>query len=207
MLELGFQVVGALAVPHCAAPAVALSVEISSPVELKSLSLQTQVRIEAPARRYTTAEQEDLRELFGDPSRWTRTLTDLLWANVATPVAGFSGKTAVEVLLPVTFDFNVAAAKYFDAIDGVVPLRLMFSGTVFYAGGDGALQVALLPWRAEARFLFPAALWRRTLELYFPNTAPMHLDRGVFDRLRQFQVSRGLATVERALEVLLEGAS
>jgi hypothetical protein len=205
MPELTFRVVDALAVPHSAAPAVALTLELGCSAEVRSVALQTQVRIEAPARQYTAAEQEGLRELFGEPSRWGRTLTGLLWANVTTPVGPFTGSARVEVVLPVTFDLSVAAAKYFEAVDGAVPLRLMFSGTVFHAGDDGGLQVTLLPWSSEARFAFPASLWKRTLDIHYPNRAALQLERGVFERLRRFQVDRGLPSIERALEELLEG--
>ena len=36
--------------------------------------------------------------------------------------------------------------------DGDVPLNLLFSGTIFYEGDDGALQVAQISWEKEAKF-------------------------------------------------------
>jgi hypothetical protein len=207
MAELGFRVIDALAVPHSAAPAVALRLELVTATPVRYLALQTQVRIDAPARRYTATEQDGLRELFGEPARWSQTLRGVLWANVTTTVGPFSESAEIEVQLPVTFDFSVSAAKYFEAVEGEVPLRLFFSGTVFHTREDGALQAALLPWSSEARFAFPAALWRRTLDLHFPNRAALQLERGVVERLRRFQADRGLVTLERALEVLLESAA
>jgi hypothetical protein len=205
MPELSFRVLHALAVPHSAAPAVALGLEVTTDIAVRSVALQTQVRIDAPARQYTTAEQEGLRELFGEPSRWGHTLRGLLWANVTSTMGPFSSTAEVELALPVTFDFSLAAAKYFEAVEGEVPLRLFFSGSVFYAREDGALQAALLPWSSEARFAFPARLWKQTLELHFPNRAALQLERDVFERLRRFQIDRGLISLDRALEVLLEG--
>ena len=58
----------------------------------------------------------------------------------ASFVPGFEGSTTVDLQVPCTFDFNVAATKYFEGLsDGDIPLRMMFSGTVFYADEEGAL--------------------------------------------------------------------
>jgi hypothetical protein len=44
---------------------------------------------------------------------------------------------------------------------------LQFSGTVFYARGDGTLQVMLIPWDKEVRFKLPLKTWK---ELMDPTT-------------------------------------
>jgi hypothetical protein len=45
----------------------------------------------------------------------------------------FIGELLVDLELPCTFDINVAATKYFHALDsGDIPVALMFSGTLFY---------------------------------------------------------------------------
>ena len=50
---------------------------------------------------------------------------------------GFTGQHRVELPVPCTYDFEVAAAKYLHALDdGEIPLLFLFSGTVF-AKGDG----------------------------------------------------------------------
>jgi hypothetical protein len=203
--ELSFSVVGARAVEHAAAPSLALVVRIESAAEVRSVLLQTQVRIDAPRREYSAQEQQGLRELFGEASQWSRSLTGILWANASAVVKPFTGSTEVELPLPVTFDFSVAAAKYFEAVEGRVPLLALFSGTVFFARDDGALQTSQLPWSNEARGVVDASLWRRTLDHYFPGRAALQVDRTVLERLRRFQVDRGLASVDHALERLLEG--
>jgi hypothetical protein len=204
--ELDFSVVGARAIEHAAAPSLALLVRIASASEVRSLLLQAQVRIEAPRREYSAEEQAGLKELFGEPARWSRTLTGLLWANTNTVVKGFTGSAELELALPVTFDFSVAAAKYFEAVQGAVPLTVLFSGTVFFARDDGALQASQLSWTKEARGSIDASLWRRTLDHYFPGRAALQIDRSVLEKLRRFQVERGLASVDHALERLLEAA-
>ncbi len=48
-------------------------------------------------------------------------------------VPPFAKETVVELQVPCTFDFNVAATKYFHGLaDGDLPLNFLFSGTVFY---------------------------------------------------------------------------
>ncbi len=75
-----------------------------------------------------------------------------------TAVPGFTGSATVELQVPCTFDFNVAATKYFHGIEnGEIPLCFLFSGTVFYDGGDGSPQVAPISWSKEARFRLPRA--------------------------------------------------
>ena len=82
----------------------------------------------------------------------------MLWTNAATTVTAFTGSTTVELQVPCTFDFNVAATKYFHGIEsGEIPLCFLFSGTVFYDGGDGSPQVAPISWSKEARFRLPVA--------------------------------------------------
>ena len=57
-------------------------------------------------------------------------------------VPSFAGGTTVNLELPCSFDFNLAATKYFHALEaGEIPITVMFSGTVFYAESDGRLQV------------------------------------------------------------------
>lgn len=109
--------------------------------------------------------------------------------------------------MPCTFDFNVAATKYFHAVsDGEVPLFLLFSGSVFYEGVDGLLQVAPISWDKEARFRLPVSLWRDMMEAYYPNTAWLCLRKDAFERLYQFKMLHGIPTWEEALETLVRNA-
>ena len=112
----------------------------------------------------------------------------------------------VDVNVPCTFDFNVATTKYFDALeDGEAPLLLLFSGTIFYAGEDGALQVTQIPWSAESPFRLPVQVWKEMMAHYYPNSAWLCLRKDVFDRLHAFKRDHGLPTWEQALESLLAG--
>ena len=64
-----------------------------------------------------------------------------------------AGSTTVELAVPCSFDFNVAATKYFAAMEeGEIPLCFLFSGTVFYQAEDGRLQVAPISLDKAGRF-------------------------------------------------------
>ena len=116
----------------------------------------------------------------------------------------FDGETQVELLVPCTFDFNVAATKYFYGLDaGEVPLDLLFSGTIFFAGADDQLQMTRIPWTKEARYRLPVAVWKEMMDLYYPNHAWLCLERDAFERLYDYKHRRGLPTWERTIEELL----
>ena len=59
-----------------------------------------------------------------------------------------TGAADVDLPVPCSYDFNLAATKYFAALEGGdIPLCFLFSGTIFYEADDGALQVARSPGR------------------------------------------------------------
>jgi hypothetical protein len=144
-------------------------------------------------------------DLFGTPDRWGQTLRSLLWTHVNLVVPTFAGDEAViDMQVPCSFDFNVAATKYFAAlIEGDIPLIFLFSGTIFYARPDSPLQVAPISWEQEARFKLPAKLWRDMMDSYYPNTVWINLHKDVFVRLYRYKTRRGLLNWEQALERLL----
>lgn len=208
--QLEFQLEGAEAVPYAAAPLLALKlrIEASPGVSIHSILLRCQVQIEATRRRYGADEQVKLYDLFGKPQDWGRTLRGMMWTTADVSVPGFTGGTVVQLPLPCSYDFNLATVKYFDALqDGHVPLCLLFSGTVFYAGAEGGLQVAQIPWEKEARFQLPVQVWRDVMEHYYPNTAWLSLQKDIFDRLLAYKRQRGLPTWEQTIEHLLLSAS
>jgi hypothetical protein len=148
-----------------------------------------------------------LADLFGEPSRWGQTLRGMLWTHVSTVIPQFSGSTSVDLEIPCTFDFNVAATKYFYGLaDGEIPLNLMFSGTVFYQNPGRPLQVSPISWEKETRFRIPLHVWRDMMDLYYPNAAWLCLRRDIFDRLNEYKMRNGFPTWEQALESVLDAA-
>jgi hypothetical protein len=171
---------------------------------IQNIALRSQIQIEATRRRYNADEQKRLRDLFDEPSRWSQTLKTMLWTHAGVTVPPFSGEVTVDLPVECTFDFNVAATKYFAGLeDGEIPLLFQFSGTCFYANGTGALQVEQIPWSAETKFRLPVSVWQSMMDLYYPNSAWLRLRRDVFEKLNQYKVKNGIPTWEQALERIL----
>lgn len=210
MPDLDFTVESAEVLPYAAVPTILFRLGIGNAVEgeeVNSISLRTQIRISATGRRYGDAEQEKLRELFGEPHQWKDTLRSVLWTNTNTIVTGFSGGAVFEMPVTCTYDFDVVGTKYFAALeDGGIPLEFLFSGTVFYKGQGGALQAVQIPWDKEAKFRLPVAVWREMMGHYFPNSAWLRIRKDTFDRLYEYRSRNALLTWERTLESLLEAS-
>jgi hypothetical protein len=172
---------------------------------VRSLTLDVQVRIAARERRYDADEQALLADLFGDPSRWGRTLRTLPWLRATLVVAPFDDATTAFLDVPCTYDFEVTAARYLAALgDGEIPLELLFSGTLFHAGEDGRLQASRIAWdRGEASCRLPVRVWRDALDACFPQSAWVRLERGSFERLAAFRAARALPSWEATLDALL----
>jgi Family of unknown function (DUF6084) len=205
--DLNFQIEGAEAVAYAAAPLLSFKLRVDNAVAaepIHTVALHCQIQIEAPRRRYNEQEQARLLDLYGEPERWGQTLRTMLWTHASVVVKPFEGTTLVDLPVPCTFDFNVAAAKYFAGLeDGEVPLCLLFSGTVFYEAEDGALQVSQISWEKEARYRLPVRVWQQMMDFYYPNSVWLSLRRDVFDRLSQYKMRRGIPTWEQTLESLL----
>jgi hypothetical protein len=212
MPDLNFQIEGAEPQRGAAAPLMLFRMRIAEPVPsgakttpIHAIILSCQIRIEPGRRNYRPDEQERLRDLFGTPDRWGQTLRPILWTHASVVVRPFAGFAAVDLPVPCTYDFSLAATKYFDALEGGdISLCFLFTGTVFYEGEDGCLQAAQVPWDKEAYFRLPAATWRALMDLYYPNTAWLGLRKDVFDRLCAYKSCRGLLTWEQTVEALLE---
>jgi hypothetical protein len=206
MPELQFAVEGAHAVAYCAVPTLAFKLRITAADQepVRGLVLDSQIRIEAPRRRYQASEKERLSDLFGDAERWGQTLRSLLWTHAHTNVPPFEGSVAVELPVPCTRDFDAVATKYFQGLEtGVVPLVLLFSGSVFFAREGGGLQMERIPWSKEAAYELPVSVWKDVMDTYYPNTTWLSVRQDVFDRLRRYKSQRGLPSWESVLEHLL----
>jgi hypothetical protein len=207
MPDLDFKVTGVKSGALGLTPLLNFQLEVTNPVEnetIHSVALQVQIQISAPQRSYTALEKERLVDLFGTPERWGQTLSARLWTIASTTVRGFTGTTTAVLPVPCTFDLNVVAAKYFYALEaGDVPLLFLFSGTIFYAGEEGRLQVQQISWNKESTFRMPVARWKELMNDHYPNIAWLYLHRDVFDRLYAYRRAHGLATWEEAIERLL----
>jgi hypothetical protein len=214
MLDLNYRVEEAEPLRFAAAPTMRFRLRISEsraagsgPTPIHSVGLRCQVRIEPARRSYTPAEKDRLLDLFGTPERWGQTLRSMLWTHVGATLPPFEGEAVLDLNVPCSLDFSLAATKYFEALDGGdLPLCFLFSGTIFYRADDGALQVAQVPCEKESEFRLPVSSWRALMDHYYPNTAWLALRRDVFDRLDAFRRRRALTSWEGTLERLLDAA-
>ena len=207
MPDLNFKIEEATVVPFAAAPTLGFKLRIENAIageKIHTIALRCQIQIDVTRRRYSVQEQSRMRDLFGEPERWSQTLRSLLWTHANVVIPSFQGSTAADLPVPCTFDFNIAATKYFEGLaDGEIPLHFMFSGTVFYADAGDALQVIPISWDQETRFNLPVKVWRDMMDSYYPNTVWLNLRRDVFERLYQYKTQHGIPTWEQALEKVL----
>ncbi|MGH3002478.1 MAG: DUF6084 family protein [Gaiellaceae bacterium] len=205
--ELAFAVEEITAVVDAAVPTLCFGLHLDAGGrDVRSVGLNVQLRIDATRRRYENGDEERLLELFGGRERWGRTLRSILWANASLTVPRFVGAKRVALHVPATYDFEVVAAKYLNALEvGDVPLELLFSGTLFYQADDARLQAAPISWEREARATLPVAVWREAVDAAFPGSAWLRLDRESFDRLWAYRAARALPSWETTLAELLEG--
>jgi hypothetical protein len=205
--NLHFSVQSAEVARSAATPAIVFKLRIETVPpgqKVQSLLLHCQVQIQSARRRYTAEEQSHLYDLFDRPERWGETLQPLTWTNAVTVVSSFLGSTTADLPIACTFDFNVAATKYLRGLKaGEVPLALLFSGTVFYEGPGGQMQVAQVPWSSEAQFRLPVQLWKDMMAAYYPHSAWLCVRDDLMERLSEFKTRRGLPDLNAAMEALL----
>jgi len=208
MAELSFDCIGTKVDRYAVVPALSLVLRISetSGQRVEAIAMRCQIRIEPARRRYSAVEAKRLNDLFGDTERWADTLRPMQFSTVATMVPGFSG--AIEIELPVTFtyDLEVGSARYFDSLEaGEIPLRLLFSGTVFTVA-DGRIQVQQVPWSKEAAYRLPVPVWREAIDAHFPNSAWIKMSRETLEELQRFKSAHALPTWDLTLDALLKRA-
>src|SRR5580700_6865244 len=164
MPDLRFAIESAEVVPYAAAPLLSFKVRItnnSSEEIIHTVALRAQIQLEVTRRKYDANEQTRLSDLFGEPDRWGQTLRNMLWTHASVVVPRFSGSVLADIQVPCSFDFNIAATKYFHGVtSGDFPLCFQFSGTVFYQGEGGLLQVAPISWDKEAKYRLPVKVWK-----------------------------------------------
>jgi hypothetical protein len=209
MPDLAFTVRGVEVERFAAAPFLKFRIGLECPdraVSIRNVLVQCQIRIETSARSYGEEEKARLVDLFGAPEGWDRTLQSLLWTHASTLVPAFVGSGEACLLVPCSFDFNVATTKYFCGLaGGEIPLLLFFSGAVFHDNGEG-LQIGQIAWDQDVRFRLPVSVWKDMMSHYYPESAWLQIPHEVLDRLRRYKERHGLIAWEQALERLLNSS-
>lgn len=205
---LDFAVEGAEALAYAAVPTLrfALRIDATAGVPVRSVVLDVQIQIAARRRPYDESAHGRLFELFGTPDQWSATLRTLPWTRVTVVVPPFTGSTVVDVDVTCTYDLEVTASRYFQALEeGRVPLELLFTGTVFYSGEGGQLQTGMIGWDREAEYLLPVSVWRDVMDSHFRGSAWLRLPRESLDRLSAYRSRHALRSWEATLDALLVG--
>ena len=206
MVDLDFTCTGSEADRYAATPSIRmhLRIEETTGTPVHALALRCQIRIEPIRRRYNDEEAEGLADLFGDRSRWGETLKPLQLAFVTQMVPGFTEATEVDLTLPCSYDFDVAAHKYLYAVrEHGVPLLLLFNGTIF-TGSPGTLSVTPVAWQKETTYSLPVAVWREAMDQHFPGAAWLRLRQDTFDLLYRYRTREALPGWDDAIERLLK---
>lgn len=205
MAELVFDCVGAEADRYAIVPSMTLRLRITETngEKIDAIALRCQIRIEPHRRRYSAAEAERMHDLFGDTDRWADTLKPLQFTTLSLMVPGFTGATTQDVPLPCSYDLEIASTKYFSALeDGVIPMLLLFSGSVF-TRSDGRMSVQQVPWSKECAFPLPVKVWRQTVDLHFPNSAWFRVQQDTMAALQRFKSRNALPTWDSTINALL----
>jgi hypothetical protein len=210
MPDLSFEIISAEVAAYSVLPLLIFKMRIVNAIEeeqIQNISLKCQIMLSVTQRRYNTEEKAKLQELFGEAQRWGQTLRTFLWTHITTVVPRFSGSTIVDLPVPCTYDFEVVSTKYFNALeDGEIPLTFLFSGTIFYQGEAGNLQIGQISWSKEATYRLPVSLWKEAIDTHFPNTAWIRMQRDVFDQLYKYKMAHSLLTWEDVFVRLLRAS-
>jgi hypothetical protein len=205
--DFAFACTGVRADPYAAGPTLVFRLRItaSDHARVHALALRCQIRIEPVRRGYADAEAARLTDLFGERSRWGSTLNPVQFAQVAVMVPGFTGEVETDLVVPCTYDMDIASTRYFHALEeGEVPLLMLFSGTAFT--GAGGFRVEPVPWDKEAAFRMPVKTWREMVDQHFPGSGWIRLPRDTMDALLAHRSQRALPSWEATVEALLDAA-
>ncbi len=208
--DLNFTIQSAEPLPFAAGPHIVFKLHVtnSSPRHIHTVILKCQIQLEVSRRSYTADEQARLQDLFGEPERWGETLRSLLWTNTSVIIPAFDQSITTDLQVPCTFDFNVAAAKYFAGLDDdTVPVTCYFSGTIFYENETGGLQAVQISWEKEAGYRMPVRIWRQMMDAYYPNAVWICLRRDAFERLYAYKTRHGIPTFDEAVLRVFEEKS
>src|SRR5919202_1107358 len=147
--KLAFEVESAQAVEFAAAPTLAFALRVTSDLPVRSLALNTQIRIAPARRRYSDADRERLVELFGPPERWGETLRT------------FYGLDDGDVPLELLFSGPV-----FYLADGG---RLQTAQIPWES--EAAFRLPVRVWKAALEAHFPHSAWLRVRDDTFARLA------------------------------------
>jgi Family of unknown function (DUF6084) len=206
--EPEFAITAAAHAAFAATPTMIFSAIANDPsgFEIQSIALTVQVMIDPARRGYDAHTRERLAELFGPPASWAPATSGLAWARVATTVPSFAGSTTFPVEVPCTYDLEVAAAKYFYAVqEGSIPLSFHFNGNIFFYGADDRLRVVPVAWSTTAKYRMPISTWRAMIAEHYPGGGWIRLSDETLAALNDRRAKRGLPSFDACVQEMLDG--
>lgn len=202
MIPVTFEIIGAAPKPHAASPTISFDVHVTSPESVEAMVLRAEIRIEPQWREYDGQEQQLLDDTFGAAERWGTTLRALAWADVPAIVTSFTGETQTRIEVPCTYDFEVTATRFFHALSGGdVPVRVLFSGAIFFAGATG-FWCERVPWSAEAAYRMPVSVWRDAMRSCYGTDALLRVNAETLQRLHRLRALCGALSWDALFERL-----
>ena len=207
-VDIDFACLDVVADRYAAGPTVVAKMRATetSGARVHAVALRCQVRVEPVRRSYGAGEADRVVDLFGDRTRWGSTMQPMQLAFLSQVLPSFTGTCDFDLVLPLSYDVEVAAHKYLAALDdGEVPLILLFSGTVF-SGALGSLSVQPVPWHKETQVRMPVAVWREAMDAHFPGQAWLRLSRATYDDLATYRGKHGLVSWDDVVARLMREA-
>lgn len=204
-----FTILGVEAIRWAAAPMLEFTAHVSEPQgrEVYTIALTAQVMIDPARRSYDDETRARLVDLFGAPERWATTTHSFMWAELGVMVPAFTGATAFKLPIQCNYDLELAATKYFYSLPGDdVPLTLNFTGTIFYRGEGGKMQIIKVPWECTARYAMPIATWREMIEHYYMGTGWVALGDDTLEALSRRKAARGQHSFDATVAELMREA-
>ncbi|MGW6913912.1 DUF6084 family protein [Kitasatospora sp. NPDC054939] len=204
MTAFSFACTDVRADPYAAGPTLVFRLRITATPETRvhALALRCQIRIEPARRGYGDEEAAALGDLFGERARWGTSMNPVQFAQVSAMVPGFTGEIETDLVVPCTYDTDIAASRYFRAlVDGEVPLLLLFSGTAFT--GAGGFHVEPVPWDREVAHRMPVKVWREMIDQHFPGCGWIRLPSDTMDALLAYRSREALPSWQATVEALL----
>ncbi len=204
-----FTITSAAHLAFAATPTMIFAAAVTEPTghAIQSIALSVQVMIDPARRGYDAETRERLSELFGPPASWTPSTQGLSWARVAAVIPSFTGSATFAIEVPCTYDLEVAAAKYFYALeDGFAPLSFHFYGSIFYRRADGVLQMVPVSWSASAQFSMPVRVWQEMIAEHYPGGGWIRVHQRTLAILNERRATRGLPSFDACIEELLHNS-
>jgi hypothetical protein len=208
-MDVTFAVLDVAPEPYAVTPVLTarVGVDASADDPVHAIALRCQVRIEPLRRSYSDDEAAALTDLFGSRERWATTQRTFLWQHCTAMVPGFAGNTTVALPLECTYDFEVTAAKYMQALrGGALPLQFLFSGTIFVKSERG-FSVQQVSWDCEDRYDMPVTVWRDLITQHYPNAGWVRLSHETISALAGYKSAQGMLDLDHAVTALLSDAS